>query len=389
MSAAGANSLGSHLRSWGPCFQAHVASVKIAILPGDGIGPEIVGEAVRILDLLRRDGLPIETETAPIGGAGYDAAGHPLPEATLRLARSADAVLLGAVGGPQYDTLPRAVRPEQGILGIRKALGLFANLRPALLYPELAAASTMKPEVVAGLDLMIIRELTGDIYFGEPRGRRTNAAGEAEGFDTMLYSASEIRRIAAVGFATARKRGKKLCSVDKANVLDTSILWREVVTAMAADHPDVALSHMYVDNAAMQLVRNPKQFDVIVTGNIFGDILSDEASMLAGSIGMLPSASLDAANKGLYEPIHGSAPDIAGQDKANPLATILSLAMMFRYTFARADVADRIEHAVRAVLAAGWRTGDIATPGERIVGTRAMGAAVVAALQSGRSGQHG
>ena len=294
--------------------------MKIAILPGDGIGPEIVGEAVRVLDLLRRDGLPIETETAPIGGAGYDAAGHPLPEATLRLARAADAVLLGAVGGPQYDTLPRAVRPEQGILGIRKALGLFANLRPALLYPELAAASTMKPEVVAGLDLMIIRELTGDIYFGEPRGRRTNAAGEAEGFDTMLYSASEIRRIAAVGFATARKRGKKLCSVDKANVLDTSILWREVVTAMAADHPDVALSHMYVDNAAMQLVRNPKQFDVIVTGNIFGDILSDEASMLAGSIGMLPSASLDAANKGLYEPIHGSAPDIAGQDKANPLA---------------------------------------------------------------------
>jgi 3-isopropylmalate dehydrogenase len=354
--------------------------MKIAILPGDGIGPEIVGEAVRVLDVLRRDGLAIETETAPIGGAGYDAAGHPLPEGTLRLARAADAVLLGAVGGPQYDTLPRAVRPEQGILGIRKALGLFANLRPAMLYPELAASSTMRPEVVAGLDLMIIRELTGDIYFGEPRGRRTNAAGEAEGFDTMLYSESEIRRIANVGFATARKRGKKLCSVDKANVLDTSILWREVVTAMAADHPDVALTHMYVDNAAMQLVRHPKQFDVIVTGNIFGDILSDEASMLAGSIGMLPSASLDANNKGLYEPIHGSAPDIAGQDKANPLATILSLAMMFRYTFARADVADRIERAVRSVLAAGWRTGDIAAPGERIVGTRAMGAAVVAAL---------
>jgi 3-isopropylmalate dehydrogenase len=354
--------------------------MKIAILPGDGIGPEIVDEAVRVLDVLRRDGLPIETETAPIGGAGYDAAGHPLPEATLRLARSADAVLLGAVGGPQYDTLPRAVRPEQGILGIRKALGLFANLRPAMLYPELAASSTLKPEVVAGLDLMIIRELTGDIYFGEPRGRRTNAAGEAEGFDTMLYSESEIRRIANVGFATARKRGRKLCSVDKANVLDTSMLWREVVTAMAADHPDVALTHMYVDNAAMQLVRNPKQFDVIVTGNIFGDILSDEASMLAGSIGMLPSASLDATNKGLYEPIHGSAPDIAGRDKANPLATILSLAMMFRYTFARADLADRIERAVRSVLAAGWRTGDIAAPGERIVGTRAMGAAVVAAL---------
>jgi len=357
--------------------------MKIAILPGDGIGTEIVREAQRVLAVLRRDGLPLETETAPIGGAGYDAAGHPLPEATLALAQAADAVLLGAVGGPQYDTLPRALRPEQGILGIRKALGLFANLRPALLYPELAAASSMKPEVVAGLDLMIIRELTGDIYFGQPRGRRTNAAGEAEGFDTMLYSESEIRRIAAVGFLTARKRGKKLCSVDKANVLDTSILWREVVTAMAAEYPDVALSHMYVDNAAMQLVRNPKQFDVIVTGNIFGDILSDEASMLAGSIGMLPSASLDANNKGLYEPIHGSAPDIAGQDKANPLATILSLAMMFRYTFARADVADRIERAVRAVLAAGLRTGDIAAPGERIVGTKAMGDAVVAALQAG------
>jgi 3-isopropylmalate dehydrogenase len=354
--------------------------MKIAILPGDGVGPEIVAEAVRVLDVLRRDGLPIETDTAPIGGAGHDAAGHPLPEATLALARAADAVLLGAVGGPRYDTLPRALRPEQGILGIRKALGLFANLRPALLYPELAAASTMKPNVVAGLDLMIIRELTGDIYFGQPRGRRTNAAGETEGFDTMLYGESEIRRIAAVGFATARKRAKSLCSVDKANVLDTSILWREVVTAMAADYPDVALSHMYVDNAAMQLVRNPKQFDVIVTGNLFGDILSDEASMLAGSIGMLPSASLDANGKGLYEPIHGSAPDIAGQDKANPLATILSLAMMFRYTFARADVADRIERAVRAVLGSGLRTGDIAAPGEREVGTRAMGAAVVAAL---------
>ncbi len=354
--------------------------MKIAILPGDGIGPEIVGEAVRVLEALRRDGLPIETDAAPIGGAAYDAAGHPLPESTLALARAADAVLLGAVGGPQYDALPRALRPEQGILGIRKALGLFANLRPALLYPELAASSSMRPEVVSGLDLMIIRELTGDIYFGQPRGRRVNAAGEAEGFDTMLYSEAEIRRIAEVGFATARRRGKKLCSVDKANVLDTSMLWREVVTAMAADYPDVALSHMYVDNAAMQLVRNPKQFDVIVTGNLFGDILSDEASMLAGSIGMLPSASLDAANKGLYEPIHGSAPDIAGRDMANPLATILSLAMMFRYTFARADVAERIERAVRAVLARGLRTGDIAAPGEHAVGTRAMGDAVVAAL---------
>ena len=292
----------------------------------------------------------------------------PLPESTLALARKADAVLLGAVGGPKYDTLPRALRPEQGILGIRKALGLFANLRPALLYPELAAASTLKAEVVAGLDLMIIRELTGDIYFGEPRGRRKNAAGEDEGFDTMLYSAAEIRRIARVGFETARTRGKRLCSVDKANVLDTSILWREVVSAIAKDYPDVTLTHMYVDNAAMQLVRNPKQFDVIVTGNIFGDILSDEASMLAGSIGMLPSASLDANGKGLYEPIHGSAPDIAGQDKANPLATILSLAMMFRYTFKRADLADRIERAVRAVLAKGLRTGDIAMPGEKVGG---------------------
>ena len=358
--------------------------MKIAILPGDGIGPEIVAEAVRVLDVLRSGGLAIESDTAPIGGAGYDAAKVPLPEATLALARDADAVLLGAVGGPKYDTLPRPLRPEQGILGIRKALGLFANLRPALLYPELAAASTLKSEVVAGLDLMIIRELTGDIYFGEPRGRRKNAAGEEEGFDTMLYSVPEIRRIARVGFETARSRGKRLCSVDKANVLDTSILWREIVTAMAKDYPDVALTHMYVDNAAMQLVRAPKQFDVIVTGNLFGDILSDEASMLAGSIGMLPSASLDANGKGLYEPIHGSAPDIAGQDKANPLATILSVAMMFRYTFARADVADRIEAAVRSVLAQGLRTGDIAQPGERAVGTRAMGEAVVAALKGRR-----
>ncbi len=354
--------------------------MKIAILPGDGIGPEIVGEAVKVLASLRRAGLPIETETAPIGGAGYDAAKHPLPDATLELAQAADAVVLGAVGGPKYDLLPRALRPEQGILCIRKALGLFANLRPALLYPELAASSALKPELVAGLDLMIIRELTGDIYFGEPRGRRKNAAGEDEGYDTMRYAVSEIRRIARVGFETAKKRGRKLTSVDKANVLDTSILWREVVTAMAQDYPEVALSHMYVDNAAMQLVRNPKQFDVIVTGNLFGDILSDEASMLAGSIGMLPSASLDANEKGLYEPIHGSAPDIAGQDKANPLATILSLAMMFRYTFARADVAGRIEAAVRAVLAQGLRTADIALPGERAVGTRAMGDAVVAAL---------
>jgi len=355
--------------------------MKIAILPGDGIGPEIVGEAIKVLDVLRGEGLPIETGTAPIGGAGYDASGKPLPDATLALARDADAVLLGAVGGPSYDTLPRPSRPEQGILGIRKALGLFANLRPALLYPELAGASALKPDVVAGLDLMIVRELTGDIYFGEPRGRRRNAADESEGFDTMRYSESEIRRIARVGFEIAMRRGRRLCSVDKANVLDTSILWREVVTSMAKDYADVTLTHMYVDNAAMQLVRNPKQFDVIVTGNLFGDILSDEASMLAGSIGMLPSASLDAANKGLYEPIHGSAPDIAGTDKANPLGTILSVAMMFRYTFARADIAERIERAVRAALAAGVRTGDIALSGEHAVGTRAMGDAVASALR--------
>jgi 3-isopropylmalate dehydrogenase len=354
--------------------------MKIAMLPGDGIGTEIVAEAAKVLERLRRDGLPIETETAPIGGAGCDAAGQPLPEPTLAIAQRADAVVLGAVGGPKYESLPRHLRPEQGLLSIRKALGLFANLRPALLYPELAACSSLRPEVVSGLDIMIVRELTGDIYFGTPRGRRVNAAGAAEGFDTMLYSESEIRRIACFGFEVARKRKRRLCSVDKANVLDTSILWREVVSSVANDYADVELSHMYVDNAAMQLVREPRQFDVIVTGNMFGDILSDEASMLAGSIGMLPSASLDANNKGLYEPIHGSAPDIAGQDKANPLATILSLAMMFRYTFGRADVSDRIEAAVRKVLAQGKRTGDIALPGEQITGTREMGDAVVAAL---------
>jgi 3-isopropylmalate dehydrogenase len=354
--------------------------MKIALLPGDGIGPEIVAQAEKLLERLRGEGVRVETEAAPIGGAGYDSAGEPLPARTLELARSADAVLLGAVGGPRYDALPRALRPEQGILAIRKALGLFANLRPALLYPELAAVSSLKPEVVAGLDLMIVRELTGDIYFGAPRGRRTNAAGEAEGFDTMLYSEPEIRRIARVAFEIARKRGRKLCSVDKANVLDTSILWREVVTATANEYPDVSLAHMYVDNAAMQLVRDPKQFDVIVTGNIFGDILSDEASMLAGSIGMLPSASLDSARKGLYEPIHGSAPDIAGRNIGNPLATILSLAMMFRYTFLRNDLADRIEAAVRRVLANGCRTADIARPGESAIGTREMGDAVAAAL---------
>jgi len=355
--------------------------VKIAVLPGDGIGPEIVGQATRVLELLRGEGLPLTMQTAAMGGAGYDAAGDPLPPATLALAQECDAIVMGAVGGPKYDTLPRAMRPEQGLLRIRKALTLFANLRPAMLYPELAAASSLKAEIVSGLDILIVRELTGDIYFGQPRGRRANAQGAAEGFDTMHYSVPEIERIARVGFEAARKRGKRLCSVDKANVLDTSILWRETVSAMAAQYPDVALSHMYVDNAAMQLVKNPKQFDVIVTGNLFGDILSDEASMLAGSIGMLPSASLDANGKGLYEPIHGSAPDIAGQDKANPLATILSAAMMFRYTFARADVADRIERAVRRVLGQGLRTGDIALPGESVVGTRAMGDAVLAALR--------
>ena len=357
--------------------------MKIAILPGDGIGPEIVREAERVLDVLAADGLPIEKTYAAIGGAGYDSAGHPLPPATLDVARAADAVLLGAVGGPKYDALPRELRPEQGILGIRKALGLFANLRPALLYPELAASSTLRADVVAGLDLVIVRELTGDIYFGQPRGRRVNAAGEREGFDTMRYSEGEIARIARVGFEAARKRRRTLVSVDKANVLDTSILWREVVNEVARDYSDVTLSHMYVDNAAMQLVRSPKSFDVIVTGNLFGDILSDEASMLAGSIGMLPSASLDAKAKGLYEPIHGSAPDIAGRDRANPLATILSVAMMFRHTFSRDDAAARIEQAVRTALRRGLRTADIAAEGEPVVGTRAMGDAVVTALRAG------
>jgi 3-isopropylmalate dehydrogenase len=354
--------------------------MKIAILPGDGIGPEIMAQAIKVLEALRSDGLKIETEQAPVGGAGYDAAGEPLPAATLQLAQQADAVLFGAVGGPQYDTLPRAKRPEQGLLALRKELGLFANLRPAVLYPELAQASTLKADVVAGLDIMILRELTGDIYFGQPRGRRQTGSGEREGFDTMRYTESEIRRIAHVGFDTAMKRGRKLCSVDKANVLDTSILWREVVNEVAKEYPQVELSHMYVDNAAMQLVRAPRQFDVIVTGNMFGDILSDQASMLTGSIGMLPSASLDASNKGMYEPIHGSAPDIAGKGVANPLATILSAAMMLRYTFARADVAERIEGAVRQVLRQGLRTGDIWQEGMQRVGTVQMGEAVVSAL---------
>ncbi len=353
--------------------------MKIAVLPGDGIGPEIVTQALKVLDVLQRDGMSIELEEAPIGGAGYDTAGDPLPETTLDLSREADAVLLGAVGGPQYDKLDRPLRPERGLLRIRKELHLFANLRPALLYPELASASTLKPEVVAGLDIMIVRELTGDVYFGQPRGIEIRD-GERVGFNTMVYAESEIRRVAQVAFDIAMKRGRKLCSVEKANVLECSELWKEVVIEVARDYPEVALSHMYVDNAAMQLVRNPKQFDVIVTGNIFGDILSDEASMLSGSIGMLPSASLDKANKGMYEPIHGSAPDIAGQDMANPLATILSLAMMYRYTFNDAVTADRIESAVKKVIAQGYRTGDIWTEGCQRVSCSAMGNAVVAAM---------
>jgi 3-isopropylmalate dehydrogenase len=354
--------------------------MKIAVLPGDGIGPEIVAQASKVLQALSSDGLKMDMEEAPIGGAGYDAAGDPLPAATLKLAQEADAVLLGAVGGWQYDTLPRPMRPEQGLLRIRKELGLFANLRPALLYPELAAASTLKPEVVSGLDIMIVRELTGDIYFGQPRGVHTLASGEREGFNTMRYSESEIRRIGHVAFGIAMKRNRKVCSVDKANVLETTELWRQVMIEIAKDYPEVELSHMYVDNAAMQLVRAPKQFDVMVTGNIFGDILSDEASMLTGSIGMLPSASLDANNKGMYEPSHGSAPDIAGKDIANPLATILSAAMMMRYTFNDETTAQRIENAVKQVLAKGLRTADIYVEGTQKVSCSAMGDAVVAAL---------
>jgi len=354
--------------------------MKIAVLPGDGIGPEIIAQAVKVLGALAKDGLKLEMEQAPVGGAAYDAAGDPLPAATLKLAREADAILFGAVGGWQYDTLPRAKRPEQALLGLRKELGLFANLRPAKVFPELVNASTLRPEVVAGMDILILRELTGDVYFGQPRGMRTLANGEREGFDTMRYSESEIRRIAHAGFRAAMKRAKKLCSVDKCNVLETSQLWREVVIEVAQEYPGVELSHMYVDNAAMQLLRDPKQFDVIVTGNMFGDILSDEASMLTGSIGMLPSASLDANNKGLYEPIHGSAPDIAGKNLANPLATILSAAMMLRYSFNQEQAARRIDDAVAKVLARGLRTPDIHSPGTEKVGTVQMGDAVVAAL---------
>ena len=356
-------------------------SKKILILPGDGIGPEIVTEAVKVLACLRDDyGLDIVLEQALVGGAAIDDAGVPLPEATLDLAREADAVLLGAVGGPKWEPLPIAIRPEKGLLGLRAGLGLFANLRPAILYPQLAAASSLRPEVVSGLDIVIVRELTGDIYFGQPRGTHVREDGQRVGVNTMVYSESEIRRICRVAFDIARKRGKRLCSVDKANVLECTELWREVATEVAAEYPDVTLSHMYVDNCAMQLVRNPKQFDVIVTGNIFGDILSDEASMLTGSIGMLPSASLDEGGKGMYEPIHGSAPDIAGQGIANPLATILSLAMMLRFSLGDADGAERIERAVMRVLDQGLRTADIMSAGMYRVGTLAMGDAVVAAL---------
>jgi len=355
--------------------------MKICVLAGDGIGPEITVEAVRVLKALDSElKLGFEFVEAPVGGAAYRALGHPLPESTLSLARASDAILFGAVGDFSLDTLPRELRPEQAILGLRKSLNLFANFRPALVYPELVNASSLKPEIVAGLDILIIRELTGDIYFGQPRGIRTLENGVREGFDTMRYSETEISRVAHVGFQAARKRNKRLCSVDKANVLDTMQLWREVVTEVAREYPDVELSHMYVDNAAMQLLKNPKQFDVMVTGNMFGDILSDEASMLTGSIGMLPSASLNERNFGLYEPIHGSAPDIAGQGIANPLATILSAAMMLRYSFAMVEGADRIERAVKRVLASGLRTADIAEPGMTKCSTRVMGNAVLAAL---------
>ena len=360
--------------------------MKIAILPGDGIGTEIVAEAVKVLKVLD---LPFEMETALVGGAAYEAHGHPLPEATLKLAKDAEAVLFGAVGDWKYDKLDRPLRPEQAILGLRKNLGLFANFRPAICYKELVGASSLKPELIAGLDILIIRELTGDIYFGQPRGRRVatdgHFPGAEEAFDTMRYSRPEIERIAHVAFQAAQKRKAagsegRVTSVDKANVLETFQFWKDVVTEVGQQYPDVALDHMYVDNAAMQLVKAPKKFDVVVTGNMFGDILSDEAAMLTGSIGMLPSASLNASNQGLYEPSHGSAPDIAGQGIANPLATILSAAMMLRFSLQQADAADRIESAVKSVLASGLRTVDIWSEGTTKVGTREMGDAVVATI---------
>lgn len=354
---------------------------KVLLLPGDGIGPEIVAEAVKVLDALKANhGLDIDMVSGLVGGAAYDASGHPLPEETMQMARDVDAILLGAVGGYKWESLDISVRPEKGLLGLRSGLGLFANLRPAFLYPQLADASTLKPEVVSGLDILIVRELTGGIYFGQPRGIRMLDNGERQGYNTYVYSESEIVRIGHVAFQAAMKRNKKVCSVDKANVLEVTELWREVMTDLAKQYPEVELSHMYVDNAAMQLVRNPKQFDVVVTGNMFGDILSDEASMLTGSIGMLPSASLDANNKGMYEPSHGSAPDIAGQNLANPLATILSAAMMLRYSLGREDLALKIEQAVSKVLDQGLRTGDIFSEGMNKVSTSEMGSAVVKAL---------
>ncbi len=356
-------------------------SKKILILPGDGIGPEIVTEAVKVLASLRDlFGVDVEMDEALVGGEAIDAAGHPLPDATLSAAREADAVLLGAVGGPKWEALPIELRPEKGLLGLRAGLGLFANLRPAILYPQLADASTLRPEVVSGLDILIVRELTGGIYFGQPRGVHTRDDGERVGVNTLIYAESEIRRICRVAFEIARKRGRRVCSVDKANVLECTELWREVATEVGTEYPDVALNHMYVDNAAMQLVRAPKQFDVMVTTNMFGDILSDAAAMLTGSIGMLPSASLDEKGKGMYEPIHGSAPDIAGRGVANPLATILSVAMMLRYSLGEPAAADRVERAVSSVLDAGLRTADILSLGKRQVGTAEMGDAVVAAL---------
>ncbi len=352
---------------------------NILLLAGDGIGPEIMAQAVRVLETLKADGLDVNWDNALIGGCAVDATGVPFPPETLAKCLAADAVLLGAVGGPQYDVLPREQRPERGLLAIRKEMQVFSNLRPAVVYPELVEASTLKPEVVAGLDIIIVRELVGDIYFGEPRGIEMRN-GERVGFNTMIYSESEIRRIAHSAFKTAQKRGKKLCSVDKMNVLECTQLWRDVVIEVSAEYPDVELSHMLVDNAAMQLVRNPKQFDVMVTGNMFGDILSDAASMLTGSIGMLPSASLDINGKGLYEPIHGSAPDIAGKNMANPLAMILSVAMMLRHSLNQVAAADRVDAAVKKVLAQGYRTGDIMTAGGKKVGTVEMGDAVMAAL---------
>jgi len=353
---------------------------KIAVLPGDGIGQEIVAEAVKVIKALQADGLDVEMKDGLVGGTAYDETGSPLPKETLTLAKESDAILLGAVGGYKWESLDIAVRPEKGLLGLRAELDLFANLRPAILYPQLADASTLKPEVVSGLDIMIVRELTGGIYFGQPRGVRTLENGERQGYNTLVYKESEVKRIAEVAFDIARKRDSRVCSVDKANVLEVTEMWRDVVNELHEDNKDIELSHMYVDNAAMQLVRAPKQFDVMVTTNMFGDILSDCAAMLTGSIGMLPSASLNSKGQGMYEPIHGSAPDIAGQNVANPLATILSVAMMLRYSLDESAMADRIEKAVDKVLDQGLRTADIFSDGMKQVGTSEMGDAVVAAL---------